>query len=272
GTIAQRTEKRRPGYGFMQQDGTYVGDKANTVGQMMIGNNSGCDATKASDSARQTVNYASCHDNYSLFDQFSGTLSTAKGFSICRAVTATNVAIMMGNGVAFMQGGEELFRTKIVSDEDAAKIRLPEDYVTINGIKIAHNAYKCSDATNAYDYSRKISVTYGDEECTCCKLYFDRLAAVIKLRSSLVYKAGPGTSGDPSYWNTDNGSTQMSYFIGTGGTSGYALLLAGSYAGNSQTLSSGNTYTEFAYVGSGTLSGTTVTSNECYSALVTKQN
>lgn len=275
GTIAERTEKRRPGWGFMSQDAAHAGENNGKVQAMMLGDNSGCDATKASDSARQTVNYASCHDNYALFDQFSATLATQKAYSICRAVTATNIAIMLSNGVGFMQGGEELYRTKIVADEDAAKIRLPEDYVTINNIKIAHNAYKSPDSTNAFDWSRKISVNYGGETCETSKLFFDQLAKVIKQRTKLVYKASASAQGDPAAWQGGNAANSC-YFIGVnGGTNrGYAMLLCGEVGDNSMVLDSehGYTYAEFAKVGIGSLVGHNVTSSECYSVIIIEQN
>lgn len=275
GSLADRIEKRRPGWGFMSQDAAHAGENNGKVQAMMLGDNSGCDATKASDSARQTVNYASCHDNYALFDQFSATLATKKAYSICRAVTATNIAIMLSNGVGFMQGGEELYRTKIVADKDKGDIRLPEDYVTINGINIAHNAYKSPDSTNAFDWSRKISVNYGGETCETSKLFFDQLAKVIKQRTKLAYKASPSAQGDPAAWQGGNAANSC-YFIGVnGGTNrGYAMLLCGEVGDNSMVLDSehGYTYAEFAKVGIGSLDGHNVTSSECYSVIIIEQN
>ena len=273
GSIAERTEKRRPGWGFMSQDSSHVGDNGDKVKAMMLGDNSGCGASKASDSAKQTVNYASCHDNYSLFDQFSATVGVQKAYNICRATTSTNMAIMMSNGVAFMQGGEELFRTKIVSKEDAAKIRLPEDYVTINGINIAHNAYKSPDSTNAFDYGRKISVTYGSETCTYCEGYFAQLAKVIKERPNLAYKDSPSSSGDPSVWTNGTQAAGVCYYIGIKGASnsGYNLLLSGEASGNTLVGGAG-TYTEFAAAGEKSISGSTITSSEMYSCIVYRFN
>ena len=273
GTIEQRMQKRLPGWGFMSQDALHAGENEGKVQAMMRGDNSGCDASKASDSARQTVNYASCHDNYALFDQFSATLATQKAYSICRAVTATNIAVMLSNGVAFMQGGEELYRTKIVSNEDAKEIRPAEDYVVINGKNIAHNAYKSPDSTNAFDWGRKISVNYGGETCETSKLFFDQLAKVIKQRTKLAYKAGPNGAGDPSAWTGGNAANSC-YYIGINNTanSGYAMLLCGEVGANSMDLAVGHTYEIYAKVGIADLTGVHVTSSECYSVVVVKQN
>ena len=242
----------------MSQGASDVGEKSDIVGRMMVGDNSGCDAAKASDSARQTVNYASYRDNYTLFDQYSATVASQKAYNICRATTSTNAAIMMSNGVAFMQGGEELFRTKIVSEEDAANIRLPEDYGMINGNKIAHNAYRCGDYTHAFDYSRKIQVTYGGETCTCSELYFNELAKIIKLRTKLEYKASPDGAGDPTYWGTGSNVTQVAYYIGLTDksvTKGYVVLLNGC---NSMATISNNLTTIFAKVGEAQATGSDI--------------
>ena len=273
---------RLPGYGFMQQDKDHVGDNGDKVKAMMIGDNTNVPKTndkdtktktiKTGDYARMTVNYASCHDNYSLFDQFSATVATKKAYNICRATTATNMAIMMSNGVGFMQGGEELFRTKIVPNDEISKIRLNEDYVKIGNNWIAHNAYKCSDKTNAFDYSRKIAVTYGGETCTYCEGYFAQLAKVIKERANLSYKESPELSKDPSVWTNGTQAAGVCYFIGiNGGSSGYNMLLSGEQAGNTLVGAAG-TYTEFACAGEKSISGSTITSEEMYSCIIYKFN
>ena len=287
GTIAEREEKRRPGWGLMSQDNDHAGEAAGKVIQMMRGDHDGVPYDNSKDTtdtkikrgewSKQVVNYASCHDNYSLFDQFSATVGVKKAYNICRAVTSTNIAIMMSNGVAFMQGGEEVFRTKTLTNEAAAKIRLPEDYVTINGIKVAHNAYMSPDSTNAFDWNRKVSVTYGDETCTMSKYYFDQLAKVIKERTKLAYGGAPSDgSTNPNAW-TAGGAASVGYFINIKGTanSGYALIISGEST-NTLSLTAGPSYTYFAKVGStgdgDVISGNKVTPTELYSALVVRQN
>ena len=80
----------------------------------------------------QTVNYASCHDGYTLFDRL--TLSMP-GTSIEERVRVNNLTaaiIMTSQGTPFIQAGEELLRSK----------PLPE-----GGYE--HNSYKSSDAINS---------------------------------------------------------------------------------------------------------------------------
>lgn len=232
---------RLPGWGFMSQGTGDVGSKSSDVGWMLCGKNSnpndGLPSVAAhSTASKQTVNYASCHDNYSLFDQFCGTLADdgeqyPDASAVARAVTATNMAIFMSNGVAFMQGGEELFRTKVVSEADAKILRNPEDFVLLNGIKVAHNAYKCEDIpTNAFDYSRKIEFSYKtttNKVSDVKSTYFDQLATVIKLRRSLKYvpyaenEDAGGTKNN--FWNASDGSTGIGYY----NANGYIIVLCG---------------------------------------------
>ena len=144
-----------PGWGFISQGGSdLTQDKVDRVTEMLKGGNYG-----KGGNPRQTINYASCHDNYTLFDQLNWTLASSTNNTpedepdietVARASVAVNGAILMSNGVAFINGGEELFRTKIEYAEETQR-----DEVMMYGKRITHNSYKSSDLTNAYDYSRK---------------------------------------------------------------------------------------------------------------------
>ena len=94
----------------------------------------------------QMIAYASCHDNYTVWDQLRYCLATngyastdemGTGYNyekplrpksggepdISELVAGTIMAhgiVMASNGVAFMQGGEEIYRTKTISDVDNA--------------------------------------------------------------------------------------------------------------------------------------------------------
>lgn len=62
------------------------------------------------DSAAQTVNYAECHDNLTLFDKLKVTLGEKE--LIERADKMAAALIMLSRGIAFIQAGQELLRTK----------------------------------------------------------------------------------------------------------------------------------------------------------------
>ena len=93
----------------------------------------------------QTINYASCHDNFTLYDQLRYCMAGSYGegfgynepltnyaqhpyrhipytapsvYDIIDASLSVHAAVMFSNGVAFMQGGEELYRTKKYSAEE----------------------------------------------------------------------------------------------------------------------------------------------------------
>lgn len=125
----------------------------NRAAKMMLGANGydGCPWNPL-----QNVNYVSCHDNYTLFDQLNYTLSDDGGVTepdiktVAKASVSVNGMVLMSNGISFINGGEELFRTKIEYAEETQRYE-----VMMYGKRITHNSYKSSDLTNAYDYSRK---------------------------------------------------------------------------------------------------------------------
>ena len=125
------TGNKYPGYGFIAQDASHVGDKGRKVANMMLGRRDlGWEPT-------QTVNYVSCHDNYTLYDQLRYTLGDANNrtsrhipnpgsepsvTSVVDASIACHAAVMMSNGVAFMQGGEELYRSKVIPHDEVEEL------------------------------------------------------------------------------------------------------------------------------------------------------
>ncbi len=162
-----------------------IGNYLNNVKGMMAGmtgnyyNYSNWDPSK-------TINYASCHDNLTLYDQL---LYSVNSGDAPKASVAVNALVTFGIGVPFINGGEEIMRSKVAADDD-----LPETYYTAdNGTKISHNSYRSPDSVNAYKWGNK--VTYKD--------YFDRYVSMIALRqqynnfriatNTLVGRQGQGT-------------------------------------------------------------------------------
>jgi len=83
-------------------------------------------------SPAQTVNYASCHDGYSLFDRLTLSMPDADMTAIIRANKLSAAIIMTSQGVPFLQAGEELLRSK----------PLPEG-------GFDHNSYRSPDSINS---------------------------------------------------------------------------------------------------------------------------
>ncbi|MDE7361346.1 MAG: type I pullulanase [Oscillospiraceae bacterium] len=62
--------------------------------------------------AAQTINYAECHDNLTLFDKLTISLDGADGERVVKADKMAAALIMLSRGIAFIQAGQELLRTK----------------------------------------------------------------------------------------------------------------------------------------------------------------
>lgn len=191
-------------WGFMAQGGADLannGNKANVI-SMMRGANGNAGANPL-----QTVNYTSCHDNFTLFDQLNYTLSDDGGTTppneetVVQASVAANGLVLMSNGIAFINGAEEIFRTKIEDAEEPT-----EGEVMMYGKRISHNSYMSSDFTNAYKYDRK--VTY--------KKYFDmykNLVAIRKLLKPIFYPENVTVdSSEMNFWATENGTTGFAMY------------------------------------------------------------
>lgn len=146
-------------WGFINQDSSYVGSKSYAIADMLAGyHDSG--HNKWMD-PYQSISYASCHDNFTLFDQMmltTGVLSNDHPGSTMAALVAIECTILMSNGVAFIQGGEEVFRSKEMTLTEDIEVARPTDYIVFNNKKISHNSYNLSDEVNSYKWDRKIAV------------------------------------------------------------------------------------------------------------------
>ena len=67
-------------------------------------------------SPSQTVNYASCHDNLTLYDHLQTARPEAGREDLVRMNNLAAAVYMMAEGVPFLQAGEEMLRTKVNSD------------------------------------------------------------------------------------------------------------------------------------------------------------
>ena len=79
----------------------------------------------------QTVNYASCHDNYTLVDKLSITRNDASAEEMIRMNLLTATIYMTAQGIPFIHAGEEFLRSKL--DETGKRIE---------------NSYNSSDFVN----------------------------------------------------------------------------------------------------------------------------
>ncbi len=161
----------------------------------MIGENRWKKQSGLATPAAMSVNYISCHDNYTLYDQLNYLLN---GVANCEkenknakdAALAAQVNALMGQGIGFIQGGEEIFRTKIIHDTDETFETFVQSYKTMSngtnswiegdGVKIndkawlVRNSYKYGDAVNGFDWSRKLN----NED------YFEKFKEAVSIRNS----------------------------------------------------------------------------------------
>ncbi len=188
-----------PGWGYMQQgSGDATSSNAQTVAEMLWGIHSGKGGNPT-----QTVNYASCHDNYTLYDQLYYTLADGSVSPTTKvtldASTAAHAAIFASNGVAFMLGGEEIFRTKEVPDELLDDV-LSDTYATLNGHNISHNSYNSPVEVNSFKWDNKVSVNG-----VSTKSYFESFKEMVELHKTMT-KFAYSDSGFP-YSTTSAGNT-----------------------------------------------------------------
>lgn len=99
-------------------------------------------STYAATDPDKTVNYVSCHDNFTLYDRFTAYAET-NGLTIDDSTkekmnVLANSFVFTSQGTSFMLAGEEMLRSK---GKD---------------LSIAHNSYNAGDEVNQLDYSNLV--------------------------------------------------------------------------------------------------------------------
>lgn len=113
----------------------------------------------------QTINYASCHDNYTLMDKIALSIPDATRAEWIRSNNLSAAIYMLSQGVAFIHAGEELLRSKV--DEQG-------EYV--------ENSYASSDYVNRFNWN-----DLEKEECKKTLDYYKGLIRIRKKYASLRY-------------------------------------------------------------------------------------
>ncbi len=140
-------------------DGTFQ-----TVTDSYMGNSNWGSDNGSVDTPLQTVNYASCHDNYTLFDNLTIDAMDATGLTAAevraQAAAMNNLAAayyITAQGVPFVHAGEEMLRSKPDAAQD-------------NGFN--HNSYASGDEINAIKW-----YTLEDELVDTAHDYYQGLIA-----------------------------------------------------------------------------------------------
>lgn len=93
----------------------------------------------------QTINYASCHDNNTLWDRLQASRTDASKEDLIKMNNLTAAIYMLSQGTPFIHAGEEMLRTKV--NEDGS---------------FNHNSYNSSDEVNMIRWSTLEDATYMD--------------------------------------------------------------------------------------------------------------
>ena len=116
-----------------------VTSSAGTVKQSFLGSAAWCK------SPSQTINYASCHDNMSLFDRLTQSNPGASQEDLVRMNNLAAAIYMTAQGTPFFQAGEEMLRSKPLGDGT-----------------FDHNSYSSPDSVNSLKWDDLNDPVYQD--------------------------------------------------------------------------------------------------------------
>lgn len=158
----QRTEKTSINQPYFAGSGNYVGAFNDVIRNALRGDNNPTEgyvqaglsassivagmkgtinAGEVNVSPEQVINYVSCHDNYTLYDQLIQTNKRNRAFNVM--YTQADAVVFTSQGVPFMQEGEDFLRSKDYIDKDNKKV-------------YSHNSYNVGDNINDMDYDLKV--------------------------------------------------------------------------------------------------------------------
>ena len=134
-----------------------TGGYANAIKNCFLGAPNWCK------SPTQTINYASCHDNLSLFDKITLSTYNRTEEERLKMNNLSAAIVLTSQGVPFFQAGEEILRSKPTGDG-----------------KYDHNSYKSSDAVNSIKWDN-----LNDEAYSASYSYYQGLIAFRKAHPAL---------------------------------------------------------------------------------------
>lgn len=134
--------------GFMNSETNPVG--VTEIKEMLKGITHG-----VTNDPNKTVNYATCHDNYTLHDRGIAA-SIYDETKLEGANIVANSIVMLSQGTSFMLAGEEMLRTKIVYDNDGNPV-VNEEVKEQQVYKVSENSYSSPYKTNELNYSWKVN-------------------------------------------------------------------------------------------------------------------
>ena len=183
----------------------------------------------------QTVNYVSCHDNWTVRDQLFNTMpKSADGTrpatieSILRGSLQAHALVMASNSAAFILGGEELLRTKEyagIDPDDYAGVT-KDSYTEMWGHKISHNSYNAPLELNSFKWGNKVEVIGHDANDKITNAVFnynDAFATLIKSHKNLLKKRGENNGYYAFVGSTSAGAGVINRYWSEAGNFGNAV-------------------------------------------------
>ena len=165
----------------------------------------------------QTVNYVSCHDNWTVRDQLYNTLGNGPASldDILHASIQAHALIMASNSAAFILGGEEMLRTKEyvgIDPDNVEGVNITADsWTELHGHKISHNSYNAPLSVNSFKWGNKIKVTLDGQTITNEQSHYnEKFQELIQAHKGLLKKRGENngynafvskTSANKDVWN-----------------------------------------------------------------------
>ena len=141
----------------------------------------------------QSINYASCHDNYTLWDKLQASTKDVEEADLIKMNNLSAAIYMLSQGTPFIHAGEEMLRTKV--NEDG----------TFN-----HNSYNSSDAVNSIKWATLEDAKYMD-----VVNYYKGLIAFRKAHGALRLTTAEDVAAHVSAM--ENLPSEVNGFIITGG-------------------------------------------------------
>lgn len=268
-----------PDWGFISKGPNDVNNEIKArVGEGFLGANvNNKDSFRGSNPA-QTVSYVACHDNYTLYDQLNYAINYLDGNGkkadiddttgeVFDASVASMGACFLNQGIAFLNGGDEIFRQKIMKPDDPMYEKLVESYKQgsyrhedgrvdtwwegdgyemASGNWLVRNSYQYGDAVNSFKWDRKAK--YYD--------YYQKVVEVIALRGTLMenlfgrseseIKSRTVNNVFNSTYDPEKSSLVACYLGGRDGST-YYLLLGGRMSDTYTSLSCGSCEIEVVY-------------------------
>ncbi len=222
--------KNYPDAGRIQQgnwkqggDGNWYCDSGtlDNIVDGLWGTNAGVntDGAKSGYYPEQTINYVSCHDNWTLRDQLYQTLksgASASAEDLLHASLQAHAMLFASNSASLMLGGEELLRTKELTDEDLANKDYSitaDSWTTLYGHHISHNSYNAPLSVNSFKWGNKVEIkvdntTIKDSDYS----YNEAWKTIVKSHTKFLKKRGTNDGYSAFMSSTSAGNSVMNRY------------------------------------------------------------